>query len=263
MGEITFSNLFLYTIIPFGQLWARIFHYNGSLDMWWFLIPIFMMPPLQFVPMLFMYMGWMKKGGSDKKSGDIKSGGKIYDDYVWIPIFTKIIVQFIGPMIIPSYLFFMKDILVLISIIITKYLHSIDSCKSVEKELVISATKIKSELYNAVYENGVAGIFNVIIGLIPIIGWALFALSLNDTFNNFMVCICWALGYMFIYTIQNMFEQSDIDNFCNPSETYNSTFIKFIFGIILTLIAMINESIDPIGWAKTGLKVFDYLEDDE
>ena len=41
MGKMTIFGLILYTLLPFGQLWSRIFDYNGTVEMWWFFIPLF------------------------------------------------------------------------------------------------------------------------------------------------------------------------------------------------------------------------------
>ena len=246
-------GLIFYTLIPFGQLWTRIFDYNGSVDMGWFFFPLFMLFPFQFIPVLLLYLGYIKEG----------KGGKVYDGYVWIPIITKLVMQFGGKMIIPeNYFFWISEIIVLTSIVITKYLHTVDSCKIANKELSTSVTKLQNTFTNAVFENGIAGIFNVLIGFVPILGWILMALSMIESLNNIMVFTFWMVGYMFIYTVQNMFEQTDMDNLCNPSGISTSDITKFIFGLILSGIAYLNESFDPLSMVSGILSKIPFMNED-
>ena len=250
---MTFLGLIFYTLMPFGQLWTRMFDYNGSIDMAWFFIPFFMIPPLQFIPVLLIYLGYIKEG----------KGGKIYDGYVWIPIITKLVMQMGGRMIIPeNYFFWVSEAIVLTSIIITKYLHTADSCKVANKQLSTSVTKFQTTFTDAIFENGVAGIFNVLIGFIPILGWILMAISMIESLNNIMVFVFWMLGYMFIYTIQNMFEQSDMNDFCNPSGLSPSDSVKFIFGLILSGVAYLNESFDPLSMVSSKIPFMDSDSDE-
>jgi hypothetical protein len=253
MGKMTFLGLIFYTLIPFGQMWTRIFDYNGSIDMWWFFIPFFMIPPLQFIPVLLLYLGYIKEG----------KGGKVYDRYVWIPILTKLVMQMGGKMIIPGqYFFWVSEAIVLTSIIITKYLHTTDSCKVANKQLSTSATKFQTTFIDAVFENGIAGIFNVLIGFVPILGWILMAISMVESLNNIMVFVFWMFGYMFIYTIQNMFEQSDMNSFCNPSGISPFNIIKFIIGLILSGAAYFNENFDPLSMVTSKIPFMSESSDD-
>ena len=148
---MTILGLILYTLIPFGQLWTRIFDYNGSIDMWWFFIPIFMIPPLQFIPILLLYLGIIKSG----------NGGSPYDNYVWIPIISKFFLQIIGIFIPDDYktiFFWVNEILTLLLIILTKYLHLNNSCTTSGKKNSISASKIGNLFIDAIFENSVASI---------------------------------------------------------------------------------------------------------
>ncbi len=241
MGKMTFLGVILYTLIPFGQLWTRVFDYNGSTDMWWFLLPFFMIPPLQFIPVIMLYLGYIKEG----------KGGKVYDNYVWIPIITKLVVQFMGSMIFPEeYVTIINEIVMIITIMITKYLHTVDSCKVANKELQVTGSKFSDFFMDAVFENGSAGMFNVVIGFIPILGWILMGLSMIESLNSIMVVVFYALGYMFVYTIQNMFEQTDMSSLCNLSSVPVSSYIKLVFGIIFSAAVALNESFDPLSMAK-------------
>ena len=238
---MSFLTVLFYSLIPYGQLWTRIVNYSGSVDQPWYFFPLFLFPPLQFIPVILLNLGYIKEG----------KGGKVYDNFVWIPIATKFIMQFFGRMFIPDeYYHWISEILILSSIIVAKYLHSNDSCKVAKKEISSSFTNFQTILIDAVFENGVAGIFNVIIGFLPVIGWALMAISMVESLNNIMVFLFWMAGYLFIYTLQNMFEQDNMDHFCNPLEITTFNIIKFVAGLILSGIAYLNESLDPIAMAS-------------
>ena len=235
---MTIFGLILYTLLPFGQLWSRIFDYNGTVEMWWFFIPLFFIPPLQFIPVLFLYLGYIKNG----------KGGNVYDNYVWMPIITKLIINVVGKMIIPeNYLFWISEIFVLISIIITKYLHTINSCKSANKEVSTSITKFNSTLIDSIFENSLASIFAIIfitlISIIPGLGLLLKILLEMEIINNIIIFIFWMVSYISIYTMQNMFEQSNMNDFCNPS---NINLIKLAFGIIFMIINIIYSNMSFI-----------------
>ena len=45
---------FIYIIIPFGQLAARVIRLNGSLDREWLMFPLFYIPPFSFLPIFLM-----------------------------------------------------------------------------------------------------------------------------------------------------------------------------------------------------------------
>jgi hypothetical protein len=230
MSEMTFLGGFLYTIIPFGQLWTRIYDYNGSVDMWWFFIPLFMIPPFQFIPILFIILGYIKKGKNNKAE-------QAYDNYIWIPIITKFLMQIVGGMIIQdSYFYFIIEAVVIISIIITKYLHSTYICKVAKKEIDFSTVKLMgvrfvTTVIEAIFENSIGGLSNLIFSMTYD--------TLLPVLPDILTSVFWTFGYIYIYVIQNMFAEEDIDNHCNPSELTISNAIKFGVGFILSVIACV------------------------
>jgi hypothetical protein len=125
-GKLTLYQLFIYTLMPGGQLYARVIHFKGTLDMPWFLLPFFLMGPLQFIPLFLMYLGYFNEG----------SGGEVIDNFVWIPIYVKIIIEVLLYLsnifelsILQEYNYIASEIIMIITIAITKYLHTVYSCK--------------------------------------------------------------------------------------------------------------------------------------
>ena len=229
MTKMSIIGAILYSLIPFGQLWTRIFDYNGTIDMWWFFIPLFMLPPLQIIPVILLYYGYIKDG----------NGGAVYDNYVWIPIVTKIILTIVGGMVSDEYAFIvnvLSTIILLISISITKYLHANSSCT----DITTTGTKIETIIMDAIFENGVAGIFYVMISFIPPLKMILMVLANIPVIKDIIMIGPWIFGYIFIYITQNMFGHSNMDSFCNPSGISGIYIAKIIIGLILSIIAYLN-----------------------
>ena len=59
--KISLIKAILIAVIPLGQLWARIFWLDGSLDKAWLLFPLFLIFPFSILPSLTMYFGFVKK----------------------------------------------------------------------------------------------------------------------------------------------------------------------------------------------------------
>ena len=79
INTLTWEKVFLFAIVPLGQLFVRINYLNGSVDKSWTLFPLFLIPPFSFIPLIMMKLGWIKNG----------SGGKPYDSLIFIPIILK------------------------------------------------------------------------------------------------------------------------------------------------------------------------------
>ena len=67
MSEISWKQVAIFSFIPMGQLWARVFLKKGSLDKWWLLLiqqihPLFMLPPFSTIPLILMKYNWIKDG---------------------------------------------------------------------------------------------------------------------------------------------------------------------------------------------------------
>ena len=80
-GKLSWMQVLILGLIPLGQLWARIFNFNGSLDKWWLLMPPLSIPPLSLIPAFMIAFGKIKKG----------QGGSPYDLYMIIPAICSIL----------------------------------------------------------------------------------------------------------------------------------------------------------------------------
>lgn len=233
--EILF--LFLYILCPCGQLAARVYSYDGTLEHPWFFFPLFMLFPFQTIPVLLMHFGYIKKG----------KGGKVIDYYMLIPIITRIIVELakygiINYMItdpasyLPIIIIIFGELIMTISIMIAKYFHTDSSCNTAKIPLKADFFAI---LCDSLFQNGIPFIISpmlniVLRGLQYIPGAALIVMPMQIiTSTKIFKKICWFLGYMFIYVIQNMFDHSDLSSLCNNISSYTYYILKLISGLFL------------------------------
>ena len=77
---VSLLDMFIYMVIPFGDLISRVTKMNGSIDHLWTLIPIFQLPILGVVPLLLMHLKVIKKG---------KLTFSPYDNFVFLAIILK------------------------------------------------------------------------------------------------------------------------------------------------------------------------------
>lgn len=242
---LTIYGVVGYSLLPGGQLIARIFNYDGSLDQPWFLFPLFLIFPFQIIPLLLMYYGYIKKG----------KGGKVYDNYIWIPIIIRFIIE-ISKYMILKYIInnsstnniicnVIGELIIIISIMITKYLHTNDSCKILEVPEPKYNPNLFTLLCDSIFENGIAfmikPILNLLILILNIIPGIAIVSTLIDIlipegmFTRIWTSICWLFGYSFIYIIQNMFQQFNLSGLCNNIVSLEYLF-KVISGLFLIII---------------------------
>ena len=88
LPNISWTDVFIYSIVPMGQLLARVKYLGGSLDKWYLLFLFF--PPFSFIPMILMKYGIIKK---DKKKS-------LYDNSILFPFVMKLIFPIILPLFI-------------------------------------------------------------------------------------------------------------------------------------------------------------------
>lgn len=246
-NNISLLGLILYSLMPGGQLWCRVFDLNGSLEWSWFLFPLFMMPPFQILPMLLIYFNFIKKG----------TGSKPADFYMMIPIVTKIALSTILPRIIEdsSLIYWLTELGTLGMITCVKIIRTYGSCSQANKNTDFTIGKLTQSMSDAIYESSMAGIFYSILGLIkfvPLFGLIFMAI---DTFvGDTVSLVFWCIGYMFNYVVTNMYNQYDMNEFCDPGIYSARTMSKSTIGLIVFIFSNIVGLLSFKGIAKTGFK---------
>lgn len=243
------------SIFPFGQLIARIFFLDGSLDKWWLLIPIFYIPPISFVAAIMIGLGLVAKG----------KGGKPYDSYINLPIFLLIIKQFINftPIgnnmwykIISSIIIFGSIIFILLwkrHNIINEQIKKeggkeekdkqFSNCDSAYNPKVLINTTVTS-----------INIYMITLMLTGFIKFVIFVVIFkgrlrSKVVNNIFNIILLPMAIWCVYVFNNMILQNDLNEMCAQKWFFESK-IK----IIILIVAIIYGIISII-FSKKGSKI--------
>lgn len=193
-GKLTASEYWAMSLIPMGQLYARVEKLDGSLDKEWSLFPLFMIPPFQFIPMTMINMGLLKKG----------KGGKPYDWYMIIPLIVKLLIGFsiAFALKIPN---FVELGILFFAVLIPFIIRSLNHCGGFDFEALLNSAALTS------YVIAITNIFTYVIGFIPLIGIAVTFVKLIPIWGMF---ILWSFGYVPSYIVANMIDGKDIVKKC-------------------------------------------------
>ena len=197
------------SIVPFAQLYFRIFDLNGSIDKPWLLIPIFFMPPFSIIPALMMYFGYVKEG----------EGGKPYDYYMLIPIIFNIIIAIVSKYIESSTWIVLLSLIPFIGGLIAFYLRYNNLCTK-----GVSITKI---ITDSVITQVIANITYFILSYVPMLG----TIFMIADYIPLMPEILTGVIYLTIYMIMNMINGNNINEYCNTSASIPK-WIGFGLGIV-------------------------------
>lgn len=225
----------LLTMIPFGQLWARVFWLDGSLDKAWLLFPLpFFAPPFSIIPALAIYFGYINKG----------QGGPTYDKFMLIPIIFKFILASLVPIFLKSFynnseyydededeyyeneeegpsetkIFLYIFIFQIFIGMIPNLIRTSKLCPNLKFSSFIKA------FFDSAMSNGIGEILPFVLKWIPFTGFPLkiiskvlsvigliIGLDLEAQFSNVLWAICFSLGYIMV----NMFNGTNLNKYCN------------------------------------------------
>ena len=199
---ISIFGFMMLFILPLGQLWARVFWMNGSLDKPWLLIPIFWMPPFSLLPALMIYFGFVADG---------KGVNPPYDWWMLVPIIVKFCLGLLVSSLIDEPGFFSAFIPLIIQLCVNAiphYLRSVDNCGP-------TFDHIGKTFIDGAIENGVGDIAPTILKFIPFVGAFFRLLSRLPLIGPLMDKIICSIMYAGSYILVNMVnEGTDIAAFC-------------------------------------------------
>lgn len=233
------TKAILTVLIPFSQLFIRIFSLDGSLDKPWLLIPIFYILPFSLVPGYFMWRNKIKPG----------EGGKPIDWYVIIPIITSLLMKYITTTFGMNKIlaFILKLIIPILSAIVAYYIRDSINCKKREN---IPVPFMKT-VFNGISVQSISGLSNfilqIILPFIPFIGSAIRVIQRLPLIGGLFNYIMYVLFYITTYAIVNMINGVDAKKYCSKSEKKTfadktrtiSAIVGFIIVTILTLLEKI------------------------
>lgn len=224
MGNLSILDLIIYTLLPFGQVFSRVINYNGSLDLWWLLlIPFFHIPLIGIIPLLIMKLLNISDG---------KVSSPVLDKYVWLPILFKFYSPYLLPLLglethTAEYLTITATIQIIIGMI------SNMSRRNALCNNPINVNAISKSFMDATISHNCGELMIYIITLIPIINNGY--INSRPYVGEFLNSIMWTIGYLLIYTINNMYNEYDKDKFCSIPFLGNSQDMFLFLGSIFIL----------------------------
>lgn len=191
MVSLSIYGLLVLILVPFSQLYARIFWMNGSLDKAWLLIPIFWMFPFSLVPTMMIWWGQVADG---------PGGIPPYDYWMLIPICCKMFVGFIVDNYFEESFFvsLLPFIIQLAANTIPYYIRSYRLCGNVQLNLLTKS------FMDGIISNGVADIAPVVLSYLPFVGTFFTIIEYIPLIGPLVEQVIWSLCYAATYIIVNM-----------------------------------------------------------
>lgn len=235
--QLSIFRIILYTLLPFGQLYARLRDFNGSLDKIYLLFPIFLVPPFSIIPILLMAFGFVAKG----------KGGSPYDHMMWIPILTRfftaaLVKHFIQNSTIASVVIILTSI---VTILIPNLLRRNKECSIIKdssgkQTFSLDSKQIFKSVANSIFELGFGYFFSLIFSFIPFVGIVFKLITFIPVIGTFVSDIVWAMGFATGYIIINILDQENMNTLCYPPTMSSSKEIfRIIFGVFFMIIGSI------------------------
>jgi hypothetical protein len=217
MGSLSTWEVLIMGLIPLGQLWARIFNFNGSLDKWWLMFPLFLVPPFSFIPLILMKMGFVADG----------SGTNPLDYWILCPILTKIITDILMDDSTPFQM--VTALLIqLISVLASNLMRRYENCNR-----TITVNSVGKAIIDSVTAFGMGSIVQMLIPMLPFVGIFFSLISMIPIIGTFVSTFIWILGFAGSYILINMFNQVSMNNYCSSPFTGTlSDRVPFVIGII-------------------------------
>ena len=213
--NISWLNLFIYSLIPFSDIYLRATKLNGSIDHLWTLIPLFQLPLFNLIPLLMMKFKKIRRGGMNPRIKD----GKPYDIFILMFILMKYFVNVAvtsesgSPLLIDIVGTY---IAILLPFLIRHYSPGNNTCLQ---------SKWKNPLFRVMGQSGMIylGIFSIIY-LIPKMK------MVNGLFGEIATMF---MLYIPAYIITNMLNENNIKEFCFKDKDANKI---LTYGVVAFII---------------------------
>jgi len=240
-SKLTWLQVLILGIVPLGQLWARIFYFNGTLDKWWLMFPMLLIPPLSFIPLIMMKFGYIADG----------KGSNPLDYWMILPIIAKFIIPFIMPFIIDEDSEMLTSIvsliLQLLTILTANLIRRFTNCKPPNAQDPITGDSIGKAAIDSTIAFGIGEISAFVIPWLPFVGIFISILEMIPVLGDFVDSILWTLGFVASYVLINMFNQDNMQKFCSTPFTGNlQDRIPFFISVVAIIATRVFNMVSPI-----------------
>jgi hypothetical protein len=222
-------DILTYSLLPAGQLFARVINYNGSLDNWWLLLLIPLTLPYSFlipfnyiiniISILLLVILNTKKGFMSIFA---------IDRYVLLPIILKFYSPYLLSLlnIEPGNITY--NAITFIAQILIGSFSNLNRCYNICPN--IGVNNIVKSIMDSIISHNVAELFVLLLTKYSAISYCKDDLTLINS-------IYWSIGYICIYTVNNMFIENNKTNYCNiPIGGTNTDIFFFMISIFILII---------------------------
>jgi len=249
--DIGWWNALLTAVIPLGQLWGRASLLEGSMEKIWLMFPLFWMLPFSLIPTFFMYFGYFRKG----------KGGKPYDPYIFIPIWSKLLLAFFIPYLLNFlylYIYSSEDseedtgpsdaaifattfIIQLVIGMIPNIIRTGDLCKD------LTFNSFGKAFIDSTIANSAGELLPFIIGWLPYVGNALSVVEMIPFIGDQVINILWIIGFCVGYVFVNMVNADSMGSYCKSDFFGKDIYDTFGFLVMLciTIFVKVFNEISP------------------
>lgn len=236
-SKLTWMQVLILGLVPLGQLWGRIFYFNGSLDKWWMMFPIFLIPPFSFIPLLMMKFGFVADG----------KGANPLDYWMILPIVAKFIIPFIMPFMIDEDSEMLTSIVTMVLQLLCVMIANLARRHMNCKDQGITVDSIGKASIDSTIAYGIGDISAFAIPWLPFIGIVISVLEMIPVIGDFVDSILWTIGFVGAYVLINMFNQDNLGKFCSTPFTGNlQDKIPFFVAVVAILGTRLFNSFSPI-----------------
>ena len=213
----------VYSFVPLGTIFMRIFKLGGSLNEWFWLLPPFWTPLFGWMPSLAAQWGWIKKINN-------VSGSPI-DGFILIPLIIKVLLPFLINISNFGELLINASIIIL-SLILMNLLHTDISYNCGKNENTDSMAVLKKGWYDALLQYSGATLTTTlvpeIIMLIP--GLEEFdAVFAMPVIGSLVTNAIWATGLIAMYPLLNMYDiNTESSALCDPKSMWLRSVISIL-----------------------------------
>jgi hypothetical protein len=233
--KISWVDVFIYSLLPWGQLFARIKFLNGSLDKWYLLF--LQIPPISFIPMIMMKYGVIKAGKTQNP----------IDYAIILPVIAKLTFPILLPLLIDEEdsPFSFQTILTILYIVVLFGVNMYRRHKTCKSITIKSPGKA---LIDSIIMDGISRILPFIMDYLPGIGSILSIFktmpAVEPVMDNIMSAMSVAAGYILV----NIINQGSINKFCStPQLGRPQDKVAFIGGGIIILVFTLLKAFEATG----------------
>lgn len=226
--NISWLEVLIYAFVPIGQLWARVFLLNGSLDKKWLFFPFLLMPPFSLLPMTMMKLGLVAKG----------KGLTPYDYLMLMPILAHLLMNYVlGDLFEEESTFNLVYLLALFGATVGILTYRIS------KNCAFKTSFIGKNIMDSTRIVAMAELVPFIVGYTPIIGKIYTVISMMPFIGSIATEALWSIGYISAYTFNNMLNQDNMSRYCKtPLLGYlDDKIISIISIVTIIFVKFVNQ----------------------